>query len=484
MFNCARYTSLKFTGVLVIGVFLTLGVFSANAALQSPGVEIGPNHTQQAEVGQSIVYNHVLTNTGATTDTFMLEVLSTQGWPVELLGGMYPTGTSALPLQVGAQMIVPFQISLTVPVHVAGVTEITIITATSQISPTVQDTATDTTMVLSRIFLPLITRRWPPVPYTPVLNAISNTDGDGNYTVSWDAALLADTYTLQEDDNASFSSPTTAYGPGAATSTSITGKPAGTYYYRVKATNNYGDSAWSNVQSVYVRPPGTLYSVGDACILQGYPTMNAGNTSDMWAGYDDYLDPDGKIVRSLIQFDTSVIPAGTPIASAVLRVYLVGSWDYPGRTRTITTYRIGSGWSESSVTWNTQPSIGEAYGSTGVTHGSGGWYSFNVTDLVRGWVNGTLPNYGVMLRGPEKSGSDSSWKAFSTRQGNYTPQLVITYSGYAALSNAELGVEDHSTERASDTIIETLIGGANADFLSIDLCRSHSWTGEKCLALP
>ena len=43
----------------------------------------------------------------------------------------------------------------------------------------------------------------------------------------------------------------------------------------------------------------TLYSTADACVLQGYPDVNAGSTSDMWAGYDTYLDPHGEIVRSL-----------------------------------------------------------------------------------------------------------------------------------------------------------------------------------------
>jgi hypothetical protein len=33
----------------------------------------------------------------------------------------------------------------------------------------------------------------------------------------------------------------------------------------------------------------TLYSTADACILQGYPTLNVGDTVDMWAGYDTYL---------------------------------------------------------------------------------------------------------------------------------------------------------------------------------------------------
>ena len=39
-----------------------------------------------------------------------------------------------------------------------------------------------------------------------------------------------------------------------------------------------------------------FYSIADATILQGYPSFNGGNTIDMWAGYDEYLDPNGQTV--------------------------------------------------------------------------------------------------------------------------------------------------------------------------------------------
>ena len=127
-------------------------------------------------------------------------------------------------------------------------------------------------------YLPLVMRRWPPIPDTPVLNPISNPDGDGNYTVSWNPAYLADTYALQEDDNAAFSSPTTQY-TGSGTSWDASGKATGTYYYRVKASNSWGDSGWSNVQSVIVQPP-------------------SGPTPGFWEGtYEEfYVTPDGAYV--------------------------------------------------------------------------------------------------------------------------------------------------------------------------------------------
>ena len=92
-------------------------------------------------------------------------------------------------------------------------------------------------------------------PSAPTLNAISNVDEDGNYTVDWETSAEATSYTLQEDDNGSFTSPATAYS-GVNTSLDVTGKAAGTWYYRVKATNIHGDSAWSSTQSTTVAATG------------------------------------------------------------------------------------------------------------------------------------------------------------------------------------------------------------------------------------
>ena len=108
------------------------------------------------------------------------------------------------------------------------------------------------------VYLPLVAKHYPPVPAVPVLSAINNPDGDGDYRVSWNPVDLADTYTLEEDDNADFSSPTERYS-GAGLSWDATDKPPGTYFYRVKATNLWRgqqlDSGWSNVESVRVPMP-------------------------------------------------------------------------------------------------------------------------------------------------------------------------------------------------------------------------------------
>jgi hypothetical protein len=104
------------------------------------------------------------------------------------------------------------------------------------------------------VYLAIVLKNFPIIPTAPVLNAISNDDGDGSYTVSWSSSVGADTYTLEEDDNVGFSSPTTVYS-GPSSSNDISGRDVGTYYYRVRASNAYASSAWSNITSAVVTVP-------------------------------------------------------------------------------------------------------------------------------------------------------------------------------------------------------------------------------------
>lgn len=272
-------------------------------------------------------------------------------------------------------------------------------------------------------------------PKAPTLYAISNGDQDGNYMVNWlSNEPAAQSFTLQEDDDAAFSSPAAVYEGADATWTASGARMGGTYYYRVRANVAGLSSPWSNVQSVQVVIPTEFPAVADAYVLQGDPNKNFGSTIDMWAGYDDHLDPDGQVARSFIRFNLSAIPAAMPISNARLHIEYYNYWDYLGRWRTITSHRIASDWAESTVTWNTAPAIGETYGSVALlaSDPSLGWYAIDVTALVQGWINGAWPNYGIALRGPEHSGPDSSWRLFSTRERGYPAYLQITYTGMTA----------------------------------------------------
>ncbi len=196
--------------------------------------------------------------------------------------------------------------------------------------------------------------------------------------------------------------------------------------------------------------PTKLYPVADATVLQGYSGTNFGAVLDMWVGYDNCLSPTGKISRSLVRFDLSAIPAGTSISSARLYLYLTNSCDIGERTHTATVYRITSSWSEGTVTWNSSPTFAEAYGSRSIPSRTWGWYNFDVTNLVRGWVNGSFSNYGMMVRGPESSDTSGARLGFVTRESSgttYDPYLSITYTSMTGVeTTVEIPLDFEPTE--------------------------------------
>jgi uncharacterized delta-60 repeat protein len=212
------------------------------------------------------------------------------------------------------------------------------------------------------IFLPVVVKNFPFTPPSPVINPISNDDGDGNYSVTWGVAEGADTYLLQEAGAPDFSSPSKAY-EGPATTHAISGKGLGTYYYRVMASNAHASSEWSNIEPVVVTasPPDcpqtgswrgttsqaesiefivedspecriaagslkisysiTLCGSATTTFLSAFPIID-----DQFSVYSPQVDATG-------EFTASDLAAGTLIVdyqSGFTRCYYSGSWEaYP-----------------------------------------------------------------------------------------------------------------------------------------------------------
>jgi hypothetical protein len=198
----------------------------------------------------------------------------------------------------------------------------------------------------------------------------------------------------------------------------------------------------------------------DATILQGYPASNYGHTSDMWTGFD-HCETDGQVARSLLRFDLSAFGAGPPISRATLHIYLINSCDIGERSHQVTAYRVTSDWSETAVAWNNQPGFAEAYGSVSVPSRHWGWYSLDVTGLVRGWLDGSYPNRGLLLRSNESPGTDSARLGFSTRESPGTtkdPYIQIVRAGQAAAETVPALQREPSLPALCGPTIEGAVG--------------------------
>jgi len=156
----SRYGHCNFTSTEVVQA---LGLLQTLVLTQPPvDVDLSPGYSQAGKSGSAVVYNHIVTNTGTLSGTFVLQAASSQNWQVALLGGAYPGGTMQLPLLLDAGMTATVQVRLTVPEGITKtLVDYTVVTATSQISPTIFMTAVDTTRVYTQfIFLPIVFKNY------------------------------------------------------------------------------------------------------------------------------------------------------------------------------------------------------------------------------------------------------------------------------------------------------------------------------------
>lgn len=86
------------------------------------------------------------------------------------------------------------------------------------------------------------------------------------------------------------------------------------------------------------------------------------------------------------------LPAGATLESASFNVYVgVPSGQH------INAHRITADWEEMVVTWNSFDSAFAATPEGGFTGDAEGWEEVDVTTLVSAWLDGTYPNYGILL---------------------------------------------------------------------------------------
>ncbi|MFT4415327.1 DNRLRE domain-containing protein [Fredinandcohnia humi] len=150
-------------------------------------------------------------------------------------------------------------------------------------------------------------------------------------------------------------------------------------------------------------------------VYSSNPTRNY-DTDRMVVGKDG----SGWEYRSFIRFNLPQINGD------VTNVLFKGTLVYHANQQSMATVlisRITQNVSSSmeEITWNWQPTVTDIdRGSTAVLASTGVPFSWNITNIVKGWANGSLPNYGVMANVSE--GSSYTQKEFDSIY------LEITYT--------------------------------------------------------
>lgn len=160
----------------------------------------------------------------------------------------------------------------------------------------------------------------------------------------------------------------------------------------------------------------------DADVNENEPTLNSGNFPELYAGYGST----SKRWRTYLQFDLSSIPSDAVITYAYLRLYQF----YGSGSLIMGVYEVTSSWAESSINWNNQPtSPSEAEDYYTINSSSGTWRVWYVDDLVKGWLDGSIINNGVLVKPTDESSNDKIAYFHSSDSSTSTlcPKLEVWY---------------------------------------------------------
>jgi hypothetical protein len=218
-------------------------------------------------------------------------------------------------------------------------------------------------------------------------------------------------------------------------STSVS--PAETTTYTLTATSSAGSSAATATITVHTAvveqtitiQPG-IKEGKDSYVSTVLPDDNFAELQFMDIGMlNTSLPPYLHLYRAYLQFNLSALPADAIILNADLMLFQ--SYNADKENFMISLHQVNESWTESTITWNNQPDYSSSPVSTiTIWAGSISWFSWDVTSLIQGWNDGSIPNYGVILKDGYPSVVPGVSKCYSSDLINDThlrPKLEITY---------------------------------------------------------
>jgi parallel beta-helix repeat protein len=171
---------------------------------------------------------------------------------------------------------------------------------------------------------------------------------------------------------------------------------------------------YESVPTVDCGPDVVLHADGDAWIDQNSATANKGDDSALKVRSKGPSDN----FRALVHFPLTAHHEGCEVDAATLRLHADGT----ALGRTLEAWRLAEPWTESTVTWQSQP---DAAGAPAHVPSGEGYRSWNVKSLVQAMYD-TGAAHGFLIKDADEA--EDAEHGFSTRESDMAPELVIRFA--------------------------------------------------------
>ncbi|MGQ4912386.1 MAG: DNRLRE domain-containing protein [Candidatus Thorarchaeota archaeon] len=196
-----------------------------------------------------------------------------------------------------------------------------------------------------------------------------------------------------------------------------------------------------------------IHVLEEEAVMDTHPDQNYdGNTNygGLWVGLSS--EPD--LTRSFLKFDVGILPEEFRFESATLNAYMsgeLGPEDVP-----IAVHRAGNNWSETSITWNTQPEFSPTPTSVIDSPASpdtfvpGNWYSWDITEDVKSAIldDGILS---FVMKATNESGPIATGNVFAEDEYNHFNASFIAVR-YSVPSVSAIAVDGHDSAPLIDYV--------------------------------
>ena len=241
-----------------------------------------------------------------------------------------------------------------------------------------------------------------------------------------------------------------------------------------------------------------------ACAEEGSPNSVIGDNSYPYVGYDDGLTS-GNLAgfgskhlncRSYFQVDYgfAALAEEPEIVSAAFQVTQKTRWSKG--TSEFGLYGVEEDWQVKRLSWNSQLGFNHYFlDSQTASTARGQALSYDVTEEVSAWINGTAPNHGfvmkAMVEAPNEAAGDLGVSMqcevfYNNSSASYAPKLIVSWTGeltdldsltlddttidiYPVVerngdkSSNTLGVAAHGLAKPGSTVHYQLVNGASGE---------------------